>query len=727
MTEHGLTQRIRLPWVRPALGVLVALGTLGAVTGQGPVFGGDSAQAGGKGTFQSATLQLSDTIGGTNCLSSPNTAGGINASNTGTCTTYPMATAAGSSTTTLANQGSLTPTAAGVSTTGSCGVQEFADTSTAGTNTGLPIGGTTYGPTGSGPTTLSSSLAVTFDGSTGWGETLTGAAAPANYTVMAWVKPSALNGVILGDTSTQSDTAPTDADRMIWINTAGRIGFGNDATTVESTAAAALSTGTWHFIVATKSTTAGMVIYINGSSNMTSATAGAKATLNYTGFWHLGWGSAVGSSFTTLPTTNFFEGSLADEAVFPTALSAAQVSALYAQTSQSALSTQVITDAPTSYWALQDTGSSLYSGAIANLAANSTSLYSDDSANPGTDYGTGEGTLGTDASGPLSATATTFNGSTGWIQTAVDSTSFLTSPGPQTFSMAAWFKTSTPTGGIISFNSVQTNTGGSYDRMLWLDPSGHAVFALYPGTQFELNSSASTTHDYADGDWHFVVVTVIPVNSTTATVLMYIDGALVAGSAGDETTSGNGGDPAQAYSGWWHIGWDPSGNWADQPTTDYWEGSMGQIAIFPTVLSAANVLTLYTESSASGYSAAVTGGVAASNAYWPLVATTAPSAAACTYMTLTIQAGSGGGATCVYPVASAACPATAPPTNWLSPVTATVPVSLPTLTFATTTTLGATTPPTAGVGLHVSVPLSITDSGGGFTTTLVHNVGYVLL
>src|SRR5208282_2446173 len=159
----------------------------------------------------------------------------------------------------------------------------------------------------------------------------------------------------------------------------------------------------------------------------------------------------------------------------------------YAETSQSALSTQVIADAPTSYWALQDTGSTLYSGAIANLAANSTSLYSDDSANPGTDYGTGEGTLGTDASGPLSTTATTFNGSTGWIQTAVDSTSFLTNPGPQTFSMAAWFKTSTPTGGIISFNSVQTNTAGSYDRMLWLDPSGHLVFALYPNTQFELN------------------------------------------------------------------------------------------------------------------------------------------------------------------------------------------------------------------------------------------------
>jgi hypothetical protein len=37
------------------------------------------------------------------------------------------------------------------------------------------------------------------------------------------------------------------------------------------------------------------------------------------------------------------------------------------------------------------------------------------------------------------------------------------------------------------------------------------------------------------------------------------------------------------------------------------------------------------------------------------------------------------------------------------------------------------TPPSTGVGLHISVPLSITISAGGFSATLIHNVGYVLL
>ena len=217
---------------------------------------------------------------------------------------------------------------------------------------------------------------------------------PANYTLMAWIKPSALNGVILGATSTQSNVAATDNDRMVWIDAAGRLDFGNDATTLRSTAASALTTGNWYFIVATKSTTTGMTVYVNGVANNTVASAGAKATLNYNGFWHLGWGGAVGSGFSNLPTTDFFAGDIADTAVFPTALSAAAVTTLYGQTTQAAFSAQVVTDAPTSYWALQDTGNTLYTGAIANVTANAGgTTYRDSSNNPGTNVGTGQGGL----------------------------------------------------------------------------------------------------------------------------------------------------------------------------------------------------------------------------------------------------------------------------------------------------------------------------------------------
>ncbi len=716
---NGLTQG--KPWVRFITGLLLLAGVLGLLSGQMVVWGAKySGQLAGSSAFQSGTLQLSDTIGGTKCLSSPNAASAIT-TNQATCSsTYPLSkTIATSVTTTLGNQGSITPTAATVATGGTCGVQEIADTSTAGTDTGLPIGGVTYGS--AGPTTLTGVSSITTDGTTGWGETLTGAASPTNYTLMAWVKPAALNGVIMGASDTQTDVAATNADRMIWIDTAGRVDFANDTQVVRATAGSALTTGNWYLVVATKSTTAGMSLYISsGTANNTSATAAAKATLAYTGWNHLGWGDAVGSGFANSPTTDFFSGALADEAVFPTALTGAQVTTLFGETSQSALSTQVLADAPTSYWPMQDTGTSLYTGSIANLTANANpTSYRDASGNPGTNTGTGEGTLGVDASGPIGDTATTFDGSTGWIETAVGNTgTFLATPGPQTFSIAAWFKTSTKNGSIIGFTTLQTNgTPTMWDRHIWIDANGYLVFGVYPNGYFTISSSATTTKNYADGNWHHVVVTVAPVSATVGTVLMYADGALVAGSVGNETITNS--QPAQVYGGWWHLGWsNASSTWPDAPTDPYWTGSLGQVAVFPTVLSSANVTSLYSAGSASSYLTAVTGGVAASNAFWPLDEQAAPASPPCTYIAVTVQAGS----TCIYPIEAGACPAV-PASNWLS-MSASVPTSLPALSM---TTAVSGTVPTTGVGLHVSVPWVISDSSGAFSAQLTHNLGYVLL
>ncbi|HXX91255.1 MAG TPA: LamG domain-containing protein [Acidimicrobiales bacterium] len=692
------------------------MGLLGPITAVwGAKFSGGLAGTIG---FQAGTQLLSDTIGGTNCLSSPNTVGGIG-TNQSSCTTYPLSSTIGSSsTTTLGNQGSVAPTQATVATGGACGVQELVDTSTTGTNTGLAFGGLTYGATGPGAFT-DAPTSITLDGSTGWGETLTSLAGQANYTLMAWIKPSARNGVLIGDTNVQSTTAPTNTDRMVWIDSSGRLNFGNNTTTLRATAASALTTGTWYFVVVTKSTGSGMAIYVNGALNNSSASAGAESTLSYNGYWHLGWGSAVGSGFSNLPTTNYFAGSMADVAVFPSALSAAAVTTLYGKTTQAAFSTQVLADAPTSYWPLQDTGSALYTGAIANLPANAAATtYRDASNNPGTNVGTGQGTLGVDASGPIGDSATTFDGSTGWIQTATGPpTAFYASPGPQTFSLAGWFKT-TSSGSILGFTTLQGNgTPTMWDRHMWVDPSGHVVFGVYPNGYFEVNSSATTAKNYADGNWHFVVATVAPVSATVGTVLLYVDGALVAGSAGDETITGS--DPAQVYGGWWHLGWsNATSTWPDPPTSAYWGGSLGQMAVFPSALSGANVSSLYGAPTASAYLAAVTGGVGASNAFWPLDEKAPPGSPACSYIAMTIQAA----ATCVYPLEVGACPAV-PPSNWLS-VSVGISLTLPTLTF--TTAVSGSVPAT-GTGIHVSVPWVISDGASGFSSRLTHTLGYVAL
>ena len=292
------------------------------------------------------------------------------------------------------------------------------------------------------------------------------------------------------------------------------------------------------------------------------------------------------------------------------------------------------------------------------------------------------------------------NGTTGWIQTAVGTpTAFYASPGPQTFSVAAWFKTTT-SGSIIGFTNLQSNAApGTWDRQMWLDPAGHVVFGVYPNAVFEVNSSATTATDYADGNWHYAVATVAPVSATVGTVLLYVDGSLVAGSVGDETITAS--QPAQVYGGWWHLGWSNANNgWTDGPTTGYWGGSLGQIAVFPSALSAANMASLHGAASPSAYLSAVTGGVASSNAFWPLDEGAQPTSPPCTYIAVTVQAGS----VCVYPVATGACPSV-PPSNWLS-MSSSIPTALPALKF---TTAASGTVPTTAVGLHVSVPWIVTD------------------
>ncbi len=288
----GLTQG--KPWVRFITGLLLLAGVLGLLSGQVVVWGAKySGKLAGTSAFQSGTLQLSDTIGGTNCLSSPNAASSIT-TNQATCSaTYPLSkTIATSVTTTLGNQGSITPTAATVATGGTCGVQEIADTSTAGTNTGLPVGGVTYGA--AGPTTLAPATSLTFDGTTGWGETLSSStmAAANNYTLMAWIKPTVTttNGAFIGATNTQTNTSTATTDRSLWIDGGGRVDFGNNTLNVRGTTV--LTANTWYFVVATKSTAAGsgMTLYVNGTSVGTNTTAAARSGVAMTGFWHLGWG-----------------------------------------------------------------------------------------------------------------------------------------------------------------------------------------------------------------------------------------------------------------------------------------------------------------------------------------------------------------------------------------------------------------------------------------------------
>lgn len=155
---------------------------------------------------------------------------------------------------------------------------------------------------------------------------------------------------------------------------------------------------------------------------------------------------------------------------------------------------------------------------------------------------------------------------------------------PGTFSVEAWFQTSSTTGGkIIGFGSSQTGLSSSFDRHVYLSPTGQVVFGVYPNQVKTINSAAG----FNDGRWHHVVATLDPsFMSATGGMRLYVDGAQV---ASDPTTL-----TAQSYTGYWRIGYDSVSGWGTTtPTSNGFTGNLDNVAVYTTALTAAKVSAHY--------------------------------------------------------------------------------------------------------------------------------------
>ncbi len=260
-----------------------------------------------------------------------------------------------------------------------------------------------------------------------------------------------------------------------------------------------------------------------------------------------------------------------------TAKSPASASVTVASTSPTASYQQAaLADSPSFFWPLNDTG-----GTAADATGNGfTGIYE-----PGTTQG---------VTGPFpGSTATGFDG----FQGNVDSSQQIPSPGPQTFSIEMWFKTTTDMGGkLIGFSNAQTGgnsgnnnsneTSSNYDRHIYMMNDGQLVFGVWTGSA----QTIETPGVYNDGQWHYVVATIGPSGMT-----MYVDGQLVG-------TNSN--TAVQNYAGYWRVGGDNLNGWNLDPwgsnsqgTTEpasYWfNGDIADVAVYPTALSAAQVGTHY--------------------------------------------------------------------------------------------------------------------------------------
>ena len=162
-----------------------------------------------------------------------------------------------------------------------------------------------------------------------------------------------------------------------------------------------------------------------------------------------------------------------------------------------------------------------------------------------------------------SNTASTFSGDgTGFSSTQTSVA------GPQTFSLEAWFNTTTTAGGkIAGFGNSSTGTSSSYDRHIYMTTDGRINFGVYNGNTQVLQSADALN----DGQWHQVVGTL-----SSSGMQLFVDGVRV-GTRSDTTS-------AQAYDGFWRIGGDSS--WSG---SNFFAGSIDDVAVYGTPLNAQQV------------------------------------------------------------------------------------------------------------------------------------------
>jgi len=152
------------------------------------------------------------------------------------------------------------------------------------------------------------------------------------------------------------------------------------------------------------------------------------------------------------------------------------------------------------------------------------------------------------------------------------------------YSAAAWFRTTSSTGGkILGYGDAASGNSSNYDRHIYLDNAGHLNFGVWPGHTATLTSP----NTYRDGLWHQVVSTLGPDG-----MVLYVDGKQVA--ARSDTTSA-----ADIY-GYWRVGGDNLAGWPNQPTNSSFTGDIDDVSIYPTALTAAQVTAQWAASGRGG-------------------------------------------------------------------------------------------------------------------------------
>ncbi|MYQ36887.1 Concanavalin A-like lectin/glucanases superfamily protein [Streptomyces sp. LamerLS-316] len=203
----------------------------------------------------------------------------------------------------------------------------FAADASASDNGGVYVNAPSYRAT---PSAVAGSAALSLNGTDEYvySDRLHHHTSPAPYSVETWFRTtSTRGGRIVGfgnNIGTAAGHTSSISDKLVYLTDGGRLAFGvqsgNSRPTI--TSAGAYNDGAWHHAVATQGP-AGMVLYVDGTAVGTNAATGNRS---YNGYWRVG-GDAMTGAWPNRPTSVYFAGQVDETAVYPSALTAAQVAA----------------------------------------------------------------------------------------------------------------------------------------------------------------------------------------------------------------------------------------------------------------------------------------------------------------------------------------------------------------------------------------------------------------
>lgn len=180
-----------------------------------------------------------------------------------------------------------------------------------------------------GSCAANASPALSLNGTTAYVSSAATQTNPNVFSTEIWFTTStgtSKGGWLIGFSSLQTGASGT-VDRQLYLTDAGALVFGvtSGGTKRSISAAGPYNDGGWHQAVATMSS-AGMRLYVDGALRASAAyTTGA----NFTGYWRVGY-DAIPTGWPNRPANTYFSGLIDNAAVYPTALTAAQVSARFA-------------------------------------------------------------------------------------------------------------------------------------------------------------------------------------------------------------------------------------------------------------------------------------------------------------------------------------------------------------------------------------------------------------